>query len=107
MSYIDHDLAPEGARRAPARPVTAQRSPAGAQSPLLDLQRLAGNAAVTSAIRSGRFDADLPVQRLEDDTDDLEDIDLEAVEAEAEENASESEVEEEVAEVESEEEEEV
>lgn len=68
MSYIDHDLGPEVS--GPARPVTAQRTAAGNQPPLLDLQRLAGNAAVTSAIQSGRFDADLPIQRLDDDLED-------------------------------------
>ncbi len=64
MSYIDHDRGPEVA--GPSRPVTAQRTPSGDQHPLLDLQRQAGNAAVTSAIKSGQFGSTLPVQRLDD-----------------------------------------
>lgn len=69
MTYIDHDLGPQGPSRAPAKPVTTQRTPAGAHSPLLDLQRLAGNAAVSGAVRDGRFDSSVPVQRLADGED--------------------------------------
>ena len=64
MAYLDHDLGPEGATRAPDRPI--QRTPA--QSPVLDLQRLAGNAAVSQAMKNGTF---LPVQR-EDDPEAME-----------------------------------
>jgi hypothetical protein len=62
MTYIDHDLGPEVPARAPAPPVTTQRTQA---SPLLDLQRLAGNSAVSQAVKSGTFDPALPIQRLE------------------------------------------
>lgn len=69
MTYLDHDLGPDGASRAPGRPVTTQRTPSGASTPpMLDLQRLAGNAAVSQAIKSGQFDSELPVQRLEGET---------------------------------------
>jgi hypothetical protein len=68
LTYLEHDLGPDGANRAPARPVPAQRTPAGA--PLLDLQRLAGNAAVSQAMKTGRLGQDVPVQRLEEDTED-------------------------------------
>lgn len=67
MSYIDHDLGPDGPTRAPVKPVTTQRTPSGAQPPLLDLQRLAGNAAVSGAIRRGQLDPSLSVQRVQAD----------------------------------------
>jgi hypothetical protein len=71
LTYLEHDLGPDGANRAPARPVPAQRTPAGAPSaPLLDLQRLAGNAAVSQAMKTGRLGQDVPVQRVEEDTED-------------------------------------
>jgi hypothetical protein len=80
MAYLDHDLGPEGATRVPDRPI--QRTTA--QPPVLDLQRLAGNAAVSQAIKSGTFAPNIPIQR-EDDP--------EAMEAEEEEVQEEEEVE--------------
>lgn len=100
MTYLDHELGPDGPTRAPAEPVTTQRTPA----PLMDLQRLAGNAAVTQAIKSGRFDPDLPVQRIEAD-EEIEDIEAEAEQDEevAEEETAENAAEEEEMEEETEE----
>ena len=96
MTYLDHDLGPEGPSRAPGGPVITQRTPANpATSPMLDLQRLAGNAAVSQAIKNGQFDS-TPVQRLEEgatldeDTDDVGDEELETG---AEESAEEDETE--------------
>ena len=66
MTYLDRDLGPDGPTHAPAKPVTTQRTPAAAPPPLLDLQRLAGNAAVTQAVKSGRFEPDLSIQRIDD-----------------------------------------
>ena len=106
MSYLDHDMAPEGARRAPQRSVTTQRTSSGSSaSPMLDLQRLAGNGAVSQAIRSGQFDS-TPVQRLPEETKDTdEEVDEEEMEegadefeAEAESEDLEGELEEEMAE---------
>ncbi len=88
MTYLDHDLGPDGVSRAPGRPVTTQRTPSGASTPpMLDLQRLAGNAAVSQAIRSGQFDSEVPVQRLAGDTMEEEE------EEEAEEEVAEDETE--------------
>jgi hypothetical protein len=79
LTYLEHDLGHEG----PTRPVTTQRTPAGGPAaPMLDLQRLAGNAAVSQAIKSGRFDSDVPVQRLDDDTETTEDTEEESSEDE-------------------------
>ncbi len=90
MTYLDHDLGPDGVSRAPGRPVTTQRTPSGASTPpMLDLQRLAGNAAVSQAIRSGQFDSEVPVQRLAGDTMEEE----EEEEEEAEEEVAEDETE--------------
>ncbi len=84
MSYIDHDRGPEVT--GPARPVTAQRTPSGGEHPLLDLQRQAGNAAVNSAIKSGRFGSTQPVQRLADETESSQpQVQTEAMEEEQEE----------------------
>jgi hypothetical protein len=111
LSYLDHDVAPDGARRAPQRPVTSQRTSAGSSAPpMLDLQRLAGNAAVSQAIRSGQFDS-TPVQRLPaeatdtDETMDEEELEegADEFEAEAESEDLENELEEEMAEDEQEE----
>ena len=93
MAYLDHDLGPESATRAPERPVQrTQASP-----PLLDLQRLAGNAAVTQAVKSGRFDPDLPIQRIDDPAS------MEEEEAEVQEEEAAGETGEEAAEAEAEE----
>ena len=79
MAQFDHDLGPEGPSPTRTRPVTAPRTPAGTTgAPLLDLQRLAGNAAVSQAVQSGRFDSGLPVQRLAEDLDESKDEDIEA-----------------------------
>ena len=79
MAQFDHDLGPEGPSTARTRPVAAQRTPAGSSgAPLLDLQRLAGNAAVSQAVQSGRFDSSLPVQRLATELDENESEDIEA-----------------------------
>lgn len=68
MTYLEHDLGPEGPTRTPNPPVTTQRIPTDSRSgPVLDLQRLAGNAAVSQAIKTGRLDGGLPVQRLDDE----------------------------------------
>ena len=63
MSYFDHDTVAEGPAR--ARPASVQRATGGASNDLLDLQRSAGNAAVSQAIQSGRFDSGVAVQREE------------------------------------------
>lgn len=90
---MEYDLAPNGPTRTPPRPVTAQRTSTDRPAPLLDLQRLAGNAAVSSAVKSGRFDSSLPVQRLEDDQEAV-DEEFEEENAESEEvNAEEAEAE--------------
>ena len=65
MAYLDHDLGPEGTTRSPERPI--QRT--AAQSPVLDLQRLAGNAAVSQAMKSGSF-APTTIQREGEDEED-------------------------------------
>ena len=88
MTYLDHDLGPEGPSRS-HRPVNTQRTPAAGQAPLLDLQRLAGNAAVSSAVKSGRFDSSVPVQRLDEDAADEEFAEEEAASEEV--NAEEAE----------------
>ncbi|MDE3203642.1 MAG: hypothetical protein KGQ66_05405 [Acidobacteriota bacterium] len=81
MTYLDHDLGPDGASRAPGHPVTTQRTPSGASTPpMLDLQRLAGNAAVSQAIKSGQFDSEVPVQRLDGDTMEEEEEEIEDAE---------------------------
>ncbi len=94
MTYLDRQVGNEGPSRAPSRPVTTQRTPAGSP-PLLDLQRLAGNAAVNQAIRSGQFDPGLPVQRLDESAAD--DLDAEDEEEAAAEEKKEEEEEEEPA----------
>jgi hypothetical protein len=90
LTYLDHDLGPDGASRAPGHPVTTQRTPSGASTPpMLDLQRLAGNAAVSQAIKSGQFDSEVPVQRLAGDTMEEEEEETAEVGEEAGEEASE------------------
>ena len=84
MAYLDHDIGPDGASRATGRPV--QRTPA--QSPVLDLQRLAGNAAVSQVMKSRRSDSTVPVQRI-DDEDASESMEEEEEEVQEEEEAEE------------------
>ena len=95
---MEYDLAPNGPTRTTPRPVTAQRTPAqGNQAPLLDLQRLAGNAAVSSAVKSGRFDSSVPVQRIDEQEavdEEFEEEDMESEESNAEEAEAEQEQEE-------------
>ena len=57
---------------APLRPAVRPEGPANDPSMVIGLQRLAGNSAVASAIRSGQIGADhgqLDIQRLDDDED--------------------------------------
>lgn len=88
MAYLDHDLGPEGTR-GPDRPIQRRQ----ASSPVLDLQRLAGNAAVSQAIQSGRFGSTV-VQREGEDEEEKE-LEEEESEVVAEEEAVEEEKEEE------------
>jgi hypothetical protein len=62
MAYLDHDLGPDSTR-GPDRPVQRTQT----SSPVLDLQRLAGNAAVSQAMQSGRFGSSVTVQRQEEE----------------------------------------
>jgi len=90
LSYLEHDMGSESSRTV-ERPVT-QRTPAGSTpAPLLDLQRLAGNAAVSHAIQSGRFDS-TTVQREPEGAGGSEEEEFEAEEAEANEELAEDEL---------------
>ena len=62
MAYLDHDLGPEGTR-GPDRPIQRRQ----ASSPVLDLQRLAGNAAVSQAMQGGRFGSTVVQREGEDE----------------------------------------
>ena len=67
MSYLDHDLGPD-TNRSPERPIQRKQ----ASSPVLDLQRLAGNAAVSQAIQRGQFGSSIAVQREEESDEESE-----------------------------------